>query len=224
MSPIIRLATEDDAAAIREIYAPFCESTPVSFETQAPTVEEMRRGSPRRSSLFPGWCVKGTARMLGYAYASKHRERAAYRWAVDVSAYVREGSRRSGVGRALYTSLFAVLRLQGFYTAVAGITLPNPGSVGLHESMGFQPVGVYRAIGFKCGGWHDVAWYQLALAPSADAPQDPLEFRVVCQSAKWAEALASGPALSSRIDRPLTDGLSKGRLTLVGCVRRVHSS
>lgn len=177
MEQIIRLATLDDAQAIRDIYAPFCESTPVSFETQAPSVEEMRRRIAKTLESLP-WLVRERAGdIIGYAYASQHRERAAYRWSVDVSAYVRDGCRRTGVGRALYTQLFELLRRQGFYTALAGITLPNPGSVGLHESMGFETIGVYRRIGFKCGEWHDVAWYQLALRDFADEPAEPVHFQ-----------------------------------------------
>jgi phosphinothricin acetyltransferase len=193
MGLIIRLAAEHDAQPIRDIYAPFCESTPVSFETQAPTVGEMRRRIATTLESFP-WLV-GTRDddVLGYAYASKHRERAAYRWSVDVSAYVREGSRRSGVGRALYTALFALLRLQGLHTAVAGITLPNAGSVGLHEAMGFEPIGTYRGIGFKCGQWHDVAWYQRALRATAGAPAEPLEFAIASTLPEWANALEFRP-------------------------------
>jgi L-amino acid N-acyltransferase YncA len=192
MDAIIRLATELDAAPIRDIYAPFCESTPVSFETQAPTSEEMRQRIAATLESFPWLVCERHDEVLGYAYASKHRERAAYRWSVDVSAYVSAGSRRLGVGRALYTSLFALLDLQGFYTAVAGITLPNPGSVGLHEAMGFQPIGVYRGIGFKCGQWHDVAWYQRAFRECRSEPVDPLDFQVVRELSQWQEALGRG--------------------------------
>ena len=189
MGPIIRLATEDDAASIRDIYAPFCENTPVSFETEAPTVADMRDRIVKTLTSFPWLVYETDDGVLGYAYASKHRERAAYRWAVDVSAYVCEGSRRSGVGRAFYTSLLELLRLQGFYAAVAGITLPNPGSVGLHEAMGFERIGIYRGIGFKCGEWQNVAWYQLALRECAGVPPDPLEFSVVSALSEWADAL-----------------------------------
>src|SRR5205085_974289 len=97
----------------------------------------------------------------GYAYASPHRARAAYQWSVDVTVYVREGQRRRGVGQALYASLFRLLVLQGYYNAYAGITLPNPASVGLHESLGFFPIGIYREVGFKLEQWHDVGWWQL---------------------------------------------------------------
>jgi L-amino acid N-acyltransferase YncA len=176
MDQIIRIATLDDAAAIRDIYGPFCESTPVSFETQAPSVEEMRRRIAKTLESLPWLVRERDGEIIGYAYASPHRERAAYRWSVDVSAYVRDGCRRTGVGRALYIMLFELLRRQGFYTALAGITLPNPGSVGLHQSLGFETVGVYRRIGFKRGEWHDVAWYQLALRTDAGEPEDPLVY------------------------------------------------
>jgi L-amino acid N-acyltransferase YncA len=188
MGPIIRLATLDDAEAIRDIYAPICEATPISFETQAPSADEMRRRIAKTLESLP-WLVRELhGEVVGYAYASPHRERAAYRWSVDVSAYVRNGHRRTGVGRALYTSLFALLRLQGFHNALAGVTLPNPGSVGLHESLGFQTVGVYRHIGFKCGEWHDVAWYQLGLREQIGEPEDPLDFQIVRNSPAWAAA------------------------------------
>jgi phosphinothricin acetyltransferase len=195
MSRIIRLARETDAREIVEIYAPFCSETPVSFETEAPTVSEMRRRIARTLKSYP-WlvCEEGEV-ILGYAYASQHRERAAYRWSTDVSVYIRERHRQSGLGRALYTSLLALLRLQGFKSALAGATLPNPGSVALHEGMGFEPVGTYRKIGFKCGKWHDVRWWQLRLADSEADPREPLDMQQASSLAGWEAALAAGSAL-----------------------------
>ena len=197
MGPIIRLATLDDAEAIRDIYAPICEATPISFETQAPSADEMRRRIAKTLESLPWLVREQEGEIVGYAYASSHRERAAYRWSVDVSAYVRDGHRRSGVGRALYTSLFELLRLQGFHNALAGITLPNPGSVGLHESLGFQTVGVYRHIGFKCGKWHDVVWYQLSLCTQIGEPADPLDFPIVRKTPEWAAVLAADSTLEA---------------------------
>ena len=95
-------------------------------------------------------------RILGYAYAGAHRTRAAYQWSVDVPVYVHTNARQIGVGRALYRSLFGLLTLQGSCNAFAGITLPNPAGVGLHESLGFKPIGIYRDVGHKLGRWHDV--------------------------------------------------------------------
>jgi phosphinothricin acetyltransferase len=181
MAPIIRPATEDDAAQILEIYAPFCRHSVISFETEPPSLDEMRRRIAKTLPDYPWLVSEEDGLILGYAYASKHRERAAYIWSADVSVYVREGRRRGGLGRALYTSLFDILRLQGFYNAVAGVTLPNPGSEGLHRAMGFQPVGVYRHIGYKCGGWHDVAWFQLTLRDPAPDPRPPKQWSAVSQ-------------------------------------------
>ena len=195
MSLTFRLAAEADAEQILEIYAPFCRDTPVSFETREPTAEEMRQRIARTLEFFPWLVGSENGRILGYAYAGPHRERAAYRWSVDVSVYVREGLRRRGLGRALYTSLFAVLKLQGFSNALAGTTLPNPGSIGLHQAMGFQPIGVYRNIGFKCGAWHDVAWWQLALHEPSPEPKAPRELPLVVQSPAWDDALQAGLAL-----------------------------
>src|SRR5262249_8851459 len=130
---------------------------------------------------------------LGYAYASRHRERAAYHWSVDTSVYVRQGRQRRGAGRALYPSLVGLLPLQGFVRAFPGGTLPQPAGVGLHEAMGFQQVGVYRQVGFKCGAWHDVAWFQRPLQPPPGAPSPPLRaLDEVRHTAAWAEALGGG--------------------------------
>jgi phosphinothricin acetyltransferase len=192
MTATIRLATEADSAAIAAIYTPFCESTPVSFEETAPTPAEMARRIRKILEQYPWLVLDDGGEVAGYAYASKHRERPAYRWAVDVSVYVDPGYRRRGVGRALYTTLLALLRLQGFFKAYAGVALPNPGSVGLHTAVGFEPVGIYRGVGFKHGAWHDVGWYQLALQPECLAPESPKQFAAVFGSLAWHESLAEG--------------------------------
>jgi phosphinothricin acetyltransferase len=195
MAQTLRLATVKDAEQIQAIYAPFCRDTPVSFETQPPTVDEMRQRIVKTLSSLPWLVCDNAEQILGYAYASQHRERAAYRWSVDVSVYVHDGYRRSGYGRALYTSLINALRLQGFYNALAGVTLPNPGSVGLHEAMGFRPLGVYRGIGFKHRAWHDVLWLQLQLRERAAEPDELRDVRILRESDEWRKALASGLVL-----------------------------
>src|SRR5690606_40040690 len=133
MAPVIRLATEQDAAQIQAIYASIVRETAISFEFDPPTVEEMRQRIRKTFERLPWLVYEDRGAILGYVYASPHRERAAYQWSVDVSVYVRADARRSGVGRALYTSLFRLLALQGYYNAYAGISLPNPASVSLHE-------------------------------------------------------------------------------------------
>jgi L-amino acid N-acyltransferase YncA len=170
----IRTATPDDAAAVAAIYAPIVEQTPISFELEAPSLEEMRSRIERTLLRLP-WLVSvdGEGVVDGYVYAGAHRERPAYQWSVDVTAYVREDVRRTGVGRRLYTELFDQLRVLGYCQAFAGITLPNPASVGLHESLGFERIGVYRSVGFKLGQWRDVGWWQMTLRSTArpEAPQ-----------------------------------------------------
>jgi phosphinothricin acetyltransferase len=172
--PIIRLATEHDAEQIHAIYAPVVRDTIISFELEIPTVDEMRQRICATLVQYPWLVCDDDSAVMGYAYASAHRSRKAYQWSVDVSAYTHENYRRRGVGRALYTALFEILRHQGYFNAYAGIALPNAGSVGLHEAMGFQPVGVYKSVGYKLGGWHDASWHQLTLQPHKDSVQAPM--------------------------------------------------
>jgi L-amino acid N-acyltransferase YncA len=194
MSASIRLAAARDAEALLAIYAPIVAETTISFELEPPTPEEMQRRIVATLPQYPWLVCESDGDVLGYAYASKHRERAAYQWSVDVSVYTHTRRRRSGVGRALYTSLFALLRLQGFYNAYAGITLPNQASVGVHEALGFRPLGVYTSVGYKLGGWHDVGWWQLALREHASAPRQPTPFAELPRDAAWDAALESGQA------------------------------
>ena len=170
VTPLIRLATLDDAPAIAAIYRPIVESTPISFETVAPDADEIRRRIHEVLGAHVWLVCERDGVVAGYAYASKHRARAAYQWSVDTSVYVDDRFRRRGVGHALYLSLLAVLSAQGYANAFAGITLPSPASVGLHERVGFTPLGVYRRVGYKLGAWHDVGWWQRPLDRSDAVP------------------------------------------------------
>jgi phosphinothricin acetyltransferase len=171
----IRVARPSDAAAIQAIYAPIVRDTPISFEEIAPSVREMDERITRILAFYPYLVCEEGERVLGYAYADAHRARAAYRWSVDVSVYVDAAARRSGMGRALYIALFRILQRQGFHSAFAGITLPNASSVGLHEGLGFRPVGIYKEVGFKRGAWHDVGWWHLVLGEGLPAGE-PVAF------------------------------------------------
>jgi phosphinothricin acetyltransferase len=170
----IRLATADDAAAIADIYAPVVRDTIVSFELEAPDAAQMRERVQRTLAHFPWLVCERDGAVAGYAYASRHRERRAYQWSVDVSCYVHADFLRRGIGAALYRALLEILRRQGFFNAYAGIALPNDPSVRLHESVGFRPVGVYVAVGYKLGAWRDVGWWALALAPPVSEPAEPV--------------------------------------------------
>lgn len=111
--------------------------------------------------------------VTGYAYASPHRTRDAYRWCADVSLYLDRSIHRRGHGRRVYTALLNLLGAQGFINAYAAIALPNPASVGLHEAMGFTHVGVFEDVGFKNGAWWDVGWWHRRLADPPARPSDP---------------------------------------------------
>jgi phosphinothricin acetyltransferase len=197
-TPAIRLASEDDAAAVARIYAPSVTGSAISFEAVPPDAAELAARIRRVAPYAPWLVCEAAGDVWGYAYASQHRERAAYRWAIDVSVYIDARCQRRGVGRALYTSLLALVRLQGFYTAHAGIALPNAASVGLHEALGFAPVGVYRAVGFKLGSWRDVGWWQLALRAPSDEPAEPRTPTALVSDPRWDAALASGLPLLGR--------------------------
>jgi L-amino acid N-acyltransferase YncA len=191
--PTIRLATEDDADQIRRIYAPFCAGdSHVSFEVEPPTSGEIRRRIAKILVGYPWLVAEEAGEVLGYAYACPHRERASYVWSVDVTVYIDPGRRGSGVGRALYTSLFAMLPLQGFVNAFAGVALPNPASIGLHRAMGFVPVGTYQRVGYSAGEWRDVAWFGRLLQAPPDRPESPMSLAEARQSPEWDAALAAG--------------------------------
>src|SRR4051794_28081143 len=169
----IRLAAPADAAAVAAIYAPFCEKTAVSFEVAAPDAAEMATRITTVTMQYTWLVFEREDGIAGYAYATKHRERAAYMWSVDTAVYVEAASRRTGVGRALYEKLFTLLAAQGYFNACAGIALPNDASVALHTAVGFTSVGVYHDVGYKLGAWRDVAWLERRLQPSRAAPLPP---------------------------------------------------
>jgi len=188
----IRLATAADAGAVAAIYRPSVDGSVTSFETVAPDAGEMARRIEGTLQAFP-WLVCAIGdKIAGYAYGGRHRERAAYRWSVEVSVYIDAAFRRRGVGRGLYESLFAILTAQGYANAFAGVTLPNPASVGLHEAMGFEPIGAFRRIGYKYGAWHDVGWWQRPLAASASEPGEPVLLPSVRQRPDFPALLATG--------------------------------
>ncbi|HEY6759809.1 MAG TPA: GNAT family N-acetyltransferase [Baekduia sp.] len=170
---VVRDATVDDAAACAAIYAPYVTGTAVSFELEPPPVEEMAARIARAAARW-AWLVLedgegGGGRVVGYAYGGPFAARAAYRWSCEVSVYLELGRRRTGGGRALYEALLERLAARGYRRVMAGMTLPNDASAGLHRALGFEPVGVYRKVGYKDGAWHDVAWVQRTLVGD-DAP------------------------------------------------------
>jgi len=173
--PRVRLVRMSDAADLVAIYAPHCTSGRASFETVPPTVDEMTGRVRATGSTYP-WlvAVDQVGATLGYAYGSRHRERAGYRWSVDVAVYVAASASGRGVGRALYSALLPLLEAQGLHRAYAGIALPNEASIALHRAVGFEPVGTYREVGYKLGEWLDVQWWSRPLAEPTDPPAEPV--------------------------------------------------
>lgn len=171
----IRLASvAGDAAAVADIYRSVVMHSHASFEEVAPDADEMQRRIGRTLERTPWLVAETDGAPVGYAYAISHRDRAAYRWSVDVSVYVGEDWQGRGIGHSLYRRLLTLLERQGFVNVYAGIALPNEASERLHRAIGMQPIGVYHQIGFKLGKWWDVAWYGMQLRQVDERPAEPV--------------------------------------------------
>lgn len=176
MSLPLRIRMADprrDAAAIAAIYRPHVLSSVASFELEPPDAAQMAERIGKTIAWSPWLVAESGDQVVGYAYATRHRERAGYRWAVDLSVYVAGDQQGRGIGRRLYDALLRILRIQGFQHAYAGITPPNPGSFALHAAIGMTPVGTYERVGYKLGAWWSVTWLGVQLLP--ELPQPPAE-------------------------------------------------
>ncbi len=186
---IIRFATPLDASEILEIYSPFVKNSPATFETTVPSISEMQDRMKNGATTHP-WIVAQNdldKKILGYAYASPHRSRAAYQWCVESSVYLCESARGQGTGTALYDVLFEILRRQQFVNVYAGITSPYPPSEKFHQKYGFQKIGIYPRIGFKIDRWHDVGWWEYRLREVSDR-ELPLPPTLLAQT-RWPSNL-----------------------------------
>jgi phosphinothricin acetyltransferase len=192
MTAIIRMATAQDGEQIAAVYAPSVTSTVISFEMEPPGTGEMTRRVTEALVKYPWLVAERDGEVVGYARGGQYKDRAAYGWSVEMSVYIRATAHRGGLGRALYGVLLDMLVLQGFFMAYAGVTLPNPASVGLHESLGFTPVGVYRAAGYKFGAWHDVGWWQRPLQPLVLDPPIPRPITAIMGTPAFERAMRGG--------------------------------
>ncbi len=167
---IIRPARETDAPAMLAIYRPYVENTVISFEQEVPSLAEYAARVSKYVSNWAGVVAQDAREVVGYAYGSAHRERAAYQWSVETTVYVAPGAQRQGIGRKLYAALLPMLAAARYCNAYAGVALPNAASVALHQAVGFKPIGSFPRVGHKFGQWRDVAWFHLALRdePPAD--------------------------------------------------------
>lgn len=178
----IRLAIESDVESILEVYTPFITDTVITFEYKVPTVKEFGQRMAEIQQRYPWFVCEVNNNIVGYAYASRFNEREAYDWSADFSIYIRPEFHRRNIGKALYYTLFETLKLQGYYNAYAGVTLPNIKSEGLHESFGFKSAGVYHNVGYKLGSWHDVKWYELKINEHIREPLKPKNINEISSS------------------------------------------
>ncbi|HMQ63974.1 MAG TPA: N-acetyltransferase family protein [Flavilitoribacter sp.] len=189
----IRLAEEADTPQMLAIYSPFILHSNTSFELSVPSIDAFRERVKAVLAEAP-WLVCETpdGRVAGFAYAGKHRERPAYRWTRELSVYIHQNYRGQNIATALYTALIGLLRLQGYANTLIGITLPNDASVRFHEKMGFKPIGVYHNVGFKAGAFHDVGWWEMAIADQLPGYISGPE--AILDTEDWEAAIAKGEA------------------------------
>ncbi|MFZ5645119.1 MAG: GNAT family N-acetyltransferase [Bacillota bacterium] len=178
----LRLVKIEDCIAILGIYAPFIKNTSVTFECEVPTASDFSNRIRNIAAIYPWLIYETEGGIVGYAYASKYSERAAYRWSVNLSVYIKDDYQGKGIGQALYRALFELLQATGYCNAYACITLPNVRSERFHESLGFKSAGVFHNAGYKLGKWHDVIWYEQAIGELSNPPTEPLKITDVATS------------------------------------------
>jgi phosphinothricin acetyltransferase len=169
----IRPAALTDAEAIAAIYRPYVTDTVITFELDPPDAAEMRRRIETVTATHPWLVAERDGVVVGYAYGSTYRTRAAYRWVAETGIYLAADAHGLGLGKTLYEALLAALAERGFVAAMGVMTAGNPASTALHERLGFFHAGTQPGIGFKHGQWHDVVFWQRDLAPRQDAPPEP---------------------------------------------------
>lgn len=171
----IRDVLLSDAELIREIYQKHVIGSSTSFELTVPTVSDFHERIQTANERRPWIVMADNDRLCGYAYASPFRSREAYQFTIETTVYVHHDFQRQGIGQTLMGNLLSRLRGLGYHIAIAGVTLPNPGSVGLHERLGFRKVGVFPEVGRKYDQWHDVGFWSLKL--SEDLADDTVHRR-----------------------------------------------
>ncbi len=175
--PTIRLATTADCEALANIYKPYVEATAITFEVVPPDGEEFAHRIAKTMENYPYLVAEEEGKVIGYAYASRYRERAAFAWDAELSVYIAEGHHGKGLGTRFYAALEAILKLQNAVNLYAAVTADNPASVAFHESFGFDRIGLFRNAGFKNGAWHDVLWFEKQIGDLAVPPKDFISFK-----------------------------------------------
>ena len=172
----IRIATPKDASRLLEIYAPYVEQTAITFEYTVPSVTEFSERIAKTLQKYPYLVAEDKGEIIGYAYASPFKSRAAYAWSAETSIYVKMGYTQGGTGRALYQTLEALLARQQVCNLCACIAYPNPPSIAFHEALGYKTVAHFHASGYKHGKWHDMVWMEKELCPHSIPPLDFIPF------------------------------------------------
>lgn len=165
-----RRATEDDVVSILAIYAPYVTDSAITFEYDVPSEEEFRQRIRTISAEYPYFVCESDGQIIGYAYAHRHMERAAYQWNAEISIYIRQGFTGKGLGKTMCQTLIDLLRLQGIRNVFSCVTIPNERSAHLHHSMEFSTEGIFQNAGYKCGKWQTIAWFRKNIAPYTNEP------------------------------------------------------
>lgn len=166
----IRFAMPDDSPDILKIYAQYI-ATPITFECSVPTEHDFSERIAEISGFYPYIVCEEDNALIGYAYAHRHMEREAYQWNAELSVYLDPSFTSKGLGKKLYGILIDILKLQGIRTVYGCVTFPNVKSEALHKALGFQLLGTYHNTGFKNEKWHDVVWFEKAIAEYDSTPE-----------------------------------------------------
>ncbi len=185
----IRLIKESDAQAVLDIYKPYVLDTIISFEYEVPTLDEYVQRIKTNTIYYPWLVCLRADKIIGFAYASKHRYRTAYQWSPESTVYIAPEVHRKGIARILYETLFELLRLQGYFNVYAGVGLPNVKSIAFHKALGFEEIGIFKKVGYKHGNWHDTHWFQLHLKEHVLNPPTPQKLIEVESSAEFKDCL-----------------------------------
>lgn len=196
----MRLITESDAEDVLKIYSYYVLESVISFEYVAPSQEDFLQRITTISAQYPWLVFLSGNRIIGYAYASSHRQRTAYQWSCESSVYLLPQFHGKGIARILYRTLFSLLRLQGYFNVYAGVSLPNKKSVDFHRSFGFGEVGVFKEIGYKFGEWHDVQWFQFELQQHIYHPPSPRSMQSIINSNEFKNVFVTANGFLEKIN------------------------
>lgn len=167
----IRLVKPSDCKQILEIYHQYI-NTEITFEDELPSENDFLKRIEEINEFYPYLILEEKEKIIGYAYAHRLRERAAYQWIAELSIYFDKNSTSKGYGKILYEKLLQCLKLQGIKTVYGCVTMPNEKSENLHEKLGFKNVGRFTKAGYKNGKWLDIVWFEKNLSPCEINPQD----------------------------------------------------